>query len=118
MKPLHSPLFSLGARLLFYPLNGVALYLLIRGHEQVGGGFIAALVTTISLLLLAVSGEKQVNLHPFTLLGMLLVLGSYSVKHSALIFDIGIYCVVFSFATTVVQLFRWRLLHTSFGGKR
>jgi multisubunit Na+/H+ antiporter MnhB subunit len=55
MKPRPSLIFSTVARLAFFVLNLFALYLLLRGHNAPGGGFIAGLVTAISLVMLSLA---------------------------------------------------------------
>jgi len=45
-------IFLSTAKLLFYPLNVLALFLLLRGHDLPGGGFIAGIVTAISVIML------------------------------------------------------------------
>lgn len=56
----------------FWPLNLVAVHLFLRGHQAPGGGFIAGLVTALSLLLLVfvlgVQGVRRlVRLNPLSL---------------------------------------------------
>lgn len=51
----QSYIFRAVVRLLFFLLNFVALYLLLRGHNLPGGGFIAGLATAISLILLSLA---------------------------------------------------------------
>jgi NADH:ubiquinone oxidoreductase subunit 5 (subunit L)/multisubunit Na+/H+ antiporter MnhA subunit len=70
---------ALGA---FVPLNLLALFLFFRGHNLPGGGFIAGLVTALSLLLLGfvlgVHGLRRwLRFNPMTLAvaGVLLALG-------------------------------------------
>ena len=55
------------SRLLFFVINIIALYLLLRGHEMPGGGFIAGLVSGISfaLLGLGVGPAEQRRMLPF-----------------------------------------------------
>lgn len=54
MNP-NSIILKAVARLLVFFINTFALYLLLRGHNNPGGGFIAGLVTAISLVLLVMS---------------------------------------------------------------
>ncbi len=51
----QSYIFKAVVRFLFFPLNVFALYLLLRGHNLPGGGFIAGLATAISLILLSLA---------------------------------------------------------------
>jgi len=51
----QSYIFKTVVRLLFFFINVFALYLLLRGHNLPGGGFIAGLATAISLILLSLA---------------------------------------------------------------
>lgn len=55
MNRLRSYPFERLVRVLFFLVNGVALYLLLRGHNLPGGGFIAGLASAISLILLSLA---------------------------------------------------------------
>lgn len=55
MKSPESFILESLARLAFFFINLFALYLMLRGHNLPGGGFIAGLVTTISLVFLAMA---------------------------------------------------------------
>ncbi|MFW5882734.1 MAG: MnhB domain-containing protein [Verrucomicrobiota bacterium] len=48
-----SLIFGLIARVLFFIANIFALYLLLRGHNYPGGGFIAGVLTAVSFILLS-----------------------------------------------------------------
>jgi multicomponent Na+:H+ antiporter subunit B len=48
-------IFKAVARFLFFLVNVFALYLLLRGHNLPGGGFIAGLASAISLILLSLA---------------------------------------------------------------
>lgn len=48
-----SYIFRSVVRLLFFLINLIAIYLLLRGHNLPGGGFIGGLATAISLILLS-----------------------------------------------------------------
>lgn len=50
-----SIIFDAVVRILFFFLNAFALYLLLRGHNLPGGGFIAGVATALSLVLLAMA---------------------------------------------------------------
>lgn len=105
----------------FIPLNLLALFLFFRGHNLPGGGFIAGLVTTLSLLLLVfvlgVHGLRRfLRFNPLTLAvaGILLALGTalwptfqgLPLLHhlhyylgslyagTPVLFDLGVYCAV------------------------
>lgn len=51
----RSYIFERLARVVFFLVNLVALYLLLRGHNLPGGGFIAGLASAISLILLSLA---------------------------------------------------------------
>jgi multicomponent Na+:H+ antiporter subunit B len=51
----QSYIFKTVARFLFFLVNVFAIYLLLRGHNLPGGGFIAGLATAISLILLSLA---------------------------------------------------------------
>lgn len=51
----RSYLFDRLVRVVFFLVNTVALYLLLRGHNLPGGGFIAGLASAISLILLSLA---------------------------------------------------------------
>jgi multicomponent Na+:H+ antiporter subunit B len=55
MKGPRSFIFDAVARTAFFLINLVAFYLLLRGHNLPGGGFIAGLASAISLILLSLS---------------------------------------------------------------
>lgn len=55
MNGPRSYLFDRLVRVMFFLINGVALYLLLRGHNLPGGGFIAGLASAISLILLSLA---------------------------------------------------------------
>lgn len=52
MKPHPSYIFASATRILFFLINVFALYIMLRGHNLPGGGFIGGLITAISLILL------------------------------------------------------------------
>jgi multicomponent Na+:H+ antiporter subunit B len=55
MHSLDSFIFRSLARLAFFLVNLLAFYLLLRGHNYPGGGFIAGLATAIALVLLSMA---------------------------------------------------------------
>lgn len=55
MTAPNSYIFQTVARLIFFLINVLAIYLLLRGHNDPGGGFIAGLATAISLILLSLA---------------------------------------------------------------
>jgi len=55
MRKLDSFLYTNVIRVLFFIVNLVAIYLLLRGHNLPGGGFIGGLVSAISFVLLGIA---------------------------------------------------------------
>lgn len=55
MRNLDSFIFHSLARLCFFLVNALAFYLLLRGHNLPGGGFIAGLASAIALVLLSMA---------------------------------------------------------------
>lgn len=105
----------------FVPLNVLALFLFFRGHNLPGGGFIAGLVTALSLLLIVfvvgVHGVRRLlRFNPMTLAvaGVLIAMGTaalptilglpvlHHLHHylgslyvgTPMLFDLGVYCTV------------------------
>lgn len=59
---LSSYIFRTVVQFLFFIINLFALYLMLRGHNYPGGGFIAGLATGVSILLLALAlGAQEVD---------------------------------------------------------
>lgn len=50
---IASPIYRAAAALLFFPILMFSLYLLLRGHNFPGGGFIAGLLSAVALILLS-----------------------------------------------------------------
>lgn len=125
---------------IFAMINFFALYLLIRGHNQVGGGFIAGLASSIAFILLGFSLQLSAlkKMLPMNLLllsgsGVALALivgllpslfGKAFLTHgvlqipTALVFDIGVYIVVLGI--TLISIFALRsdaLREGSYDGK-
>jgi multicomponent Na+:H+ antiporter subunit B len=55
MKGPDSYLFRTVVRFAFFVINVLAIYLLLRGHNLPGGGFVGGLATAISLVLLSLA---------------------------------------------------------------
>ncbi|MGF1530472.1 MAG: MnhB domain-containing protein [Puniceicoccaceae bacterium] len=69
MKNPGSYLFRSAATILFFLLNVMSLYLLLRGHNLPGGGFIAGLVSAVSIILIGLARgfeeiEKLLGIDP------------------------------------------------------
>jgi multicomponent Na+:H+ antiporter subunit A len=72
--PASSPIFRTAARLLMPLLLLFSVFLLARGHDQPGGGFVGGLVAAAAFALYAIacgvpSARKAVLVKPLTLLG-------------------------------------------------
>lgn len=115
-----SPIFKTGARLLMPLLLAFALFLLYRGHNEPGGGFVGGLVAAaaFSLYLIAYGvqeARRKLRIRPATLLGVGLLIALSSGIPAALrgqpflqaqwtlspiavgtpvLFDIGVFLVV------------------------
>jgi multicomponent Na+:H+ antiporter subunit A len=81
--PATSPIFRTAARLLMPLLLLFAVFLLFRGHNQPGGGFVGGLVAAAAFALYAIAfgvanARQALLVRPLTLLGagLLLALGS------------------------------------------
>ena len=72
--PVSSPIFRTAARLLMPLLLLFSVFLLARGHNQPGGGFVGGLVAAAAFVLYAIacgvgSARKALLVKPLTLLG-------------------------------------------------
>ncbi|EPX87842.1 Multisubunit Na+/H+ antiporter, MnhB subunit [Rubellimicrobium thermophilum DSM 16684] len=137
---------SVIARLLFPVIGLVAVYLLLRGHDQPGGGFAAGLTASIALLLQYMIGgaqwiESRILVRPLTWMGggLLVAVGTglaawpfglpFLTSYfgyadlpllgevptaSALLFDIGVFMLVFGSAVLLLIA----LAHQSIRGRR
>ena len=73
--PVTSPIFRTAARLLMPLLLLFAVFLLLRGHNQPGGGFVAGLVVAASFVLYSIAfsvaaARRALLVRPSTLLGI------------------------------------------------
>ena len=83
VRPVPSPIFQTAARLLMPLLLVFAVFLLLRGHNQPGGGFVGGLIASAAFALFAIAfgvrrARKALLVTPLTLLGagLLIALGS------------------------------------------
>jgi multicomponent Na+:H+ antiporter subunit A len=83
VRPVPSPIFQTAARLLMPLLLVFSIFLLLRGHNQPGGGFVGGLIASAAFALYAISfgvrrARKALLVTPLTLLGagLLIALGS------------------------------------------
>ncbi|MDN2579139.1 MnhB domain-containing protein [Aquibium sp. ELW1220] len=114
-------IFATMSRLFFVLMIGVSLFMLFRGHNEPGGGFIGGLIAALGFALLAMArgvetARRALVVHPVALMGSGLLLAFVSglpgllsdrsfLTHwwteigsthlgTATTFDIGVYCVV------------------------
>lgn len=127
----HPMMFAVATRLLLPLALLVALHLFLRGHDQPGGGFVAALVVSIAILLQYLASgfdwtdaRRRIGEHGLIGLGLAIALATglgalafgapfltSSVGHvhlpligaveltSAMLFDLGVACVVLGSVT-------------------
>ena len=74
VRPLSSPIFQTAARLMMPLLLVFAVFLLFRGHNQPGGGFVGGLVAAAAFALYAIAfgvqrARQALLVRPMTLLG-------------------------------------------------
>ena len=110
---MQSIVFSAMARILFWVMLIVSILILLRGHNQPGGGFVGGLIAAMAIGVVALAegvskARALLPLHPVTLIGLgvlagllgglpgLLVEGSF-LQHQWLIFDNG-----FKIGTTLI----------------
>lgn len=116
-----SVIFSTMARIIFVPMLIVSVFMLFRGHNEPGGGFIGGLFAALAFALIALAesvekARRVLIVHPVVLIGTGLFLAFLSglpglLSHSsflahwwmeigdlhvgtATIFDIGVFFVV------------------------
>jgi multicomponent Na+:H+ antiporter subunit B len=132
MREAESPLLRALVGPIFFLANVMAVFLLLRGHDLPGGGFIAGLVTAISFILLGLTrGLKTVHnvlrVDPVHVAaaGLLLAVGTAAAPMfwgfpffhhlhwnlgdilvgTPLLFDLGVYGVVVGIAVKMVLVF-------------
>lgn len=110
---MPSLIFSTMARLLFWLMLAVSIVILLRGHNQPGGGFVGGLVAAMAfgLVALAEGVEKaraMARIHPVSIIGAGVLFGIAGglpgllidrnfLQHQWLIFDNG-----FKLGTTLI----------------
>ena len=103
---MHSIIFSTMARVFFWLMLAVSILILLRGHNQPGGGFVGGLVAAMAVGVIALAdgvkkARSRLRAHPVTLIGAGLVLaivsglpgllaGTGFLQHQWLVFDNGI----------------------------
>lgn len=120
---MPSLIFSTMARVLFWVMLAASLFIMLRGHDQPGGGFVGGLVAAMALGVVALAdgaskARALLPVHPVSLAGLgivcaiaggvpgllssgtfldhqWLVLGDGAVKlGTTMLFDFGVYLVV------------------------
>lgn len=118
---MNSLVLSTFARMFFWLMIAVSIFILYRGHNEPGGGFVGGLVAAAGFAILALArGVKAargtMRIHPVVLMGTGLCLALVSglpglvtdvsfLTHwwlhagdfhtgTALVFDVGVYCAV------------------------
>ena len=119
---MTSLIFSSVARRLFWLMLAASIFILLRGHNQPGGGFVGGLVAAMAVGIVALAdgidaAKRRFRLHPVAVAGLGLIItftsglpglvldGSF-LSHqvatlpgglelsSTLLFDLGVYLVV------------------------
>jgi multisubunit Na+/H+ antiporter MnhB subunit len=90
VKP--SMILDVMVRVVFHTVLVLSLYLLFAGHNQPGGGFIGGLVASAAFALRYVGGgvegvQADLRFRPWTLLGLGLVLASFTALGSLVFGD-------------------------------
>jgi multicomponent Na+:H+ antiporter subunit B len=119
---MPSVIFSAMARVFFWLMLVASLVILLRGHNQPGGGFVGGLVAAMAVGVVGLAdgvarARALLRVHPMVLLGTglmlgivgglpgLFVTGSFLAHQwlifengfklgTTMIFDLGVYCVV------------------------
>ena len=83
VQPVNSPIFRTAARLLTPLLLVFSVFLLLRGHNEPGGGFVGGLVAAAAFALYAIAfgvkrSRQALFVKPLTLLGAGLLLALFS----------------------------------------
>lgn len=119
---MNSLIFSATARVLFWLMLAASIFILFRGHDEPGGGFVGGLVGAMSIGILALAdgvgaARRRLRAHPVAVMGSGLVLavasglpglvleGSFLAHQwvffdngfklgTTMIFDLGVYLVV------------------------
>ena len=120
---MPSVIFTTMARILFWVMLAASLFIMLRGHDQPGGGFVGGLVAAMALGLVALAegaatARARLPLHPISIAGLgvlfaiigglpglfsagtfldhqwVVLLGGDLKLGTTLIFDFGVYLVV------------------------
>src|SRR5690625_4762893 len=103
---MSSLIFSAASRVLFWLMLAASLFILLRGHNEPGGGFVGGLVAAMAVGIVALadgvtSARRKLPAHPVALAGLGLFLafssglpglwtdGSF-LTHQWIIFDNGL----------------------------
>lgn len=110
---MSSLIFSSTARLLFWLMLAASIFILFRGHDEPGGGFVGGLVAAMAVGIVAMAdgvavARARLRAHPVLLIGLGLFFGFVSglpglaadgsfLSHQWIVFDNG-----FKLGTTMV----------------
>lgn len=72
---MNSLILRTAARPLFWLMLVVSVYILLRGHDEPGGGFVGGLVCALAVTLVVLAegvavARRRVRLHPVELIGL------------------------------------------------
>lgn len=119
---MNSLIFSATARVLYWLMLAASIFILFRGHDEPGGGFVGGLVAAMAVGIIALAdgvpaARRKLPMHPVSLVGLGVVAGFVSglpglladssfLSHqwvffendfklgTTMIFDLGVYFVV------------------------
>lgn len=130
---IPTPLLKAVIPAIFIIATIFSIYLLVRGHNYPGGGFVGGMVVAISSILVAMAVDKKSpfrffeKINPFILIfiGLTLTLAASSISlafgdaflvsyfledsmflNSPLIFDLGVFILVLGGVTTIIYIIR------------
>ena len=108
---MTSSILQTATRVLMPLLLLFAVFLLFRGHNQPGGGFVGALIVASSFVLHSIAfgvdaARRALLVNPSTLLGVgplvALTGGTHVAIGTPLVFDIGVFLAVIGVVLTIV----------------
>ncbi len=80
---MNSVIFSTVARPLFWLMLGVSVFILFRGHDEPGGGFVGGLVAALAVTIVALAdgvpaARHRLRAHPVVMIGSGIALAALS----------------------------------------
>lgn len=72
---MNSLIFSATARILYWLMLAASIFILLRGHDDPGGGFVGGLVAAMAVGIIALAdgvpaARRRLPLHPVALVGL------------------------------------------------